>query len=80
MIPVTVGVSLDAHLSPQWLIERVPLVRGGDTLLQQIGVLRRPQPLDHVEAELPQQLDRTIRALASGNTAQMDFAREFDGA
>jgi hypothetical protein len=31
---VTVGVSLDAHLSPQWLIERVPLVRGGDALLQ----------------------------------------------
>ena len=31
---MTVGVSLDAHLSPQWLIERVPFVRGGDTLLQ----------------------------------------------
>ena len=31
---MTVGVSLDAHLSPQRLIERVPLVRGGDTLLQ----------------------------------------------
>jgi hypothetical protein len=28
------GVSLDAHLSPQRLIERVPFVRGGDTLLQ----------------------------------------------
>ena len=31
---MTVGVSLDAHLPPQWLIERVLFVRGGDTLLQ----------------------------------------------